>query len=71
MIGMGMGEQNEIDCIRLKLEGREILALGFRTALKQTAIHNKFDAVGSDQVAGAGDFLRRASEANIHGFDRC
>ena len=60
MIGVGVGEQHKIDFVRLELESREILAIGCRTALKQTAVNNKFDVISSNQIAGAGDFLRRA-----------
>ena len=56
---MGMGEQNEIECFRLELESREILTIGFWPTLEETAIDNEFDAIGFNQIAGAGDFLRR------------
>ena len=63
---MGMGEEDEIDRARIKMEGAAVFFTRFAPALEHAAIDQKAHIVRFHQIAGASHFARRAKKGQFH-----
>lgn len=63
---MGMGQQNKRDSGRIKFEFIKISGIKKFFALKNAAVNDEIGFIGLDQGTGAGYFLGRAVEWDLH-----
>ena len=66
VVDVGVGQQDESDCPRVEREGLEVAGLVAIVTLMHAAVHQELDPPDHQQVAGAGDLLRRTAELQLH-----
>jgi len=66
VVDVGVGEDDEIDRAWIEIESTLVLGAGLAPALEHAAIDQKTYAVRFHQIAGAGDFTRRAEKGQFH-----
>jgi hypothetical protein len=68
VVEVGVREKNGVDAVRIERKGLAVPIDSAMAPLEEAAIEQKLQPVDLDEVAGAGDCLRRAAERDLHRF---